>query len=152
MQNFVFKTRNPEYSWWIFGAIGISFYIQIYLIGDKFLTSWILVAILGLATNFFFTSTITIKDKQIVIKKHFMTVIYYEYQCTYEYIIFTGDNCIEFINQNNEVIYFFNDDNDSYDGNEDEFVVKISNRKIILGGSKKDFTYFKESLEEWNKQ
>jgi hypothetical protein len=149
MQNFVFKTRNPEYSWWIFGAIGISLYAHIYLIGDKFLMNWFLGAILGLATNFFFTSTIMIKDKQIAIKKHFMAVIYYKYKWTFEYIIFTRGNCIEFVNQNNEVICFFNDDNDSYDGNEDEFVVKISNRKIILGGSKKDFTNFKESLEEW---
>jgi hypothetical protein len=162
MQNFVFKTRNPEYSWWVAGGIFVTWVgYDTSLNFKKFMSSlqfstpmifWFSIFI-GLAIcSLLFISKIKVDDKIITIKKSFIIFVYYKYEWEFEKIEFSKyADSVEFINKNNEVLHFYEDTYDGWEDGMDEFMMRIStNNRIILGYN--DFTKFKESLAEWNKK
>lgn len=162
MQNFVFKTRNPEYNWWVVAVVFItwvgydtSLSLKKFMSSLQFSTPMIFCfsVFIGLAIcSLLFISKIEVDDKIITIKKSFIIFGYYKYDWEFEKIEFSkyGDS-VTFINKNNEELYFYEDTYDGMENGMDEFMMcTLTNKRVILGD--KDFTKFKEKLEEWNKQ
>jgi hypothetical protein len=155
MQNFVFKTRNPEYSWWVVGIIWIlGMALEFLFIIPLFWTICIIViTILSLFIAFLFTTKIEIISKEVIVKKRFALIAYYTYRFSFEIITILKQE-ISFINADNQIVTFV--DNWGWDDPDEFTMCTIEKKDIVIGGenarNEKDFTKFKESLEKWNKQ
>jgi hypothetical protein len=147
MQNFVFKTRNNHFDSYIAVNMIIAlvlgeFYSQI---PTKISNSFFIFLSIVTLMLFLFKSEIKIEQNQISIKKSFLTIIYDNYQFCYNEIEISQYSII-FFNKNNLSFQL------SADTESCEFYIFTRFNKEIILGSLDDFTKFKESLEEWNKQ
>jgi hypothetical protein len=154
MQNFVFKTRNPEYVWYLIAVLMIIALIPSIFYGWEYLGFivmygiYILMIIGGGLAHFISTTKIEVSKSEIAITKRILGIVSYSYAQPFEYyrienrctICFRGSQVTDL---SFELIEDFEVDN--------YFAIYIQGKEIIIG-NEKGFEKFKEKLEEWNKQ
>ena len=154
MQNFVFKTRNPEYVWYLIAVLIIIALIPSIFYGWEYLGFIVLYGIFiimifgGQLSSFIATTTIEVSKNEIAITKRILGIVSYSYKQPFEYyrienhwtICFRGSQVTDL---SFELIEDFEVDN--------YFAIYIQGKEIIIG-NEKGFEKFKESLENWNKQ
>jgi hypothetical protein len=154
MQNFVFKTRNPEYVWHlvavliVISLIPTFFYSWEYLGFIIFYGLYVLLLIGGLLSIFIATTTIEMSNNEVIITKYILGINNYSYKQLFEYYHIENQLIIHFVGHHSAPLKFELIEDfeiDSY------FAVYIHKQEIMLG-NEKSFTKFKESLEKWNKQ
>jgi hypothetical protein len=150
MQNFVFKTRNPEYVWYLIAVLITIALIPSIFYGWEYLGFivtygiYIPMIIGGGLAHFISTTKIEVSKSEIAITKRILGIVSYSYKQSFEYYRIENHWTICFAGYHVTPLRFAFVSDFEVD---DYFVVYIQGKEIILG-DERGFTKFKESLEE----